>query len=788
MIMPIITKPAGHRILTRVPDLNTYTSVELNAHRLPVGNPYQDKLGQDPIFDLRHKAWLECSLATVMNRASAEEVCWHWSKIADQVIQEIFLKYCKAEDLAVFAMGKLGSQELNLSSDIDLLFVAREYSNEILKQVRDFQQAISQITALGFLFRCDLDLRPGGKTSPLAPTVDQMMDYYGNYGETWERIAFVRCRYVTGSQNIKSQLEPFLKRFIYRKHLDYSLFEDLKGLREKIQKAVRTQDGQINLKLVPGGIRDIELFINSLQVIHGGKNPKLQLTNTTLAFDQLESEKILPLQEILFFKNFYWRLRFLENYVQAQEDQQTHSIQKSGTFPKDIAKALENLEKDLVTSSLMVSGLLGSIEVTAAADLEIEFQQLLEIPLLSRQKDRDQKTRQVFVQNFSQALNKTTGDRPLAISFLKEFINAVRAKSGLFSLLARETKLAEDLAWLFGHSPYLSQILCQRPELLDSFVYRNQDLQHQEIDLLLEQLLEKRLLTEIIQGTDFFKTQNILAVLKNLTSVADEIVTELVKATGAEELKILALGKWGGQELGFQSDLDFIFVLDQEPQEKHFKLARRIISRLTEPHKGGSLYAIDMRLKPSGKAGPLIVSYEELLNYLRNSSEPWERQAYLRSRGILWDAHEIRQACYAREIDEESMKQLRHVRQQLIKPTELDLKYSEGGLLDLELFSQTYLLKNKLFFKGAPSTIEMLQMIPGAERFVRNYSELRLKEQFLHLISAAGESDLSRKADSIQVFAALFKKTPEELKKDILDLFSENTKLLNELDPRRTTG
>ena len=265
-------------------------------------------------------------------------------------------------------------------------------------------------------------------------------------------------------------------------------------------------------------------------------------------------------------------------------------------------------------------------------------------------------------------------------------------------------------------------------------------------------------------------------------------VIELVKATGAEELKILALGKWGGQELGFQSDLDFIFVLDQEPQEKHFKLARRIISRLTEPHKGGSLYAIDMRLKPSGKAGPLIVTYEELLNYLRNSSEPWERQAYLRSRGILWDAHEIRQACYAREIDEESMKQLRHVRQQLIKPTELDLKYSEGGLLDLELFSQTYLLKNKLFFKGAPSTIEMLQMIPGAERLVRNYSELRLKEQFLHLISAAGESDLSRKADSIQVFAALFKKTPEELKKDIFDLFSENTKLLNELDPRRTTG
>ncbi len=786
--MPIIIKPAGRRILNKVPDLKTYTKAELHAHRLPVGNPYEDKLGQDSLFDLRHKAWLECSLATVLNRASAYEVCWYWSDVADQIVKKVFEKYCNPDDLAVFAMGKLGSQELNLSSDIDLLFVAREYSNEILKQVRDFQLAISQMTSLGFLFRCDLDLRPGGKTSPLAPTIDQMMDYYGNYGETWERIAFVRCRYVTGSLEIRNQLEPFLKRFIYRKHLDYSLFEDLKGLREKIQKAVRTQDGQINLKLVPGGIRDIELFINSLQVIHGGKNPSLQLTNTSLAFDKIESEKILPSQEILFFKNLYWRLRFLENYVQAQEDQQTHFIQITGAFPKDISKALENLEKDLATSSLMVAGLLGSIEITNHIDLEAEFQQLLEIPLLSRQKDRDQKTRQIFVQNFSQALVKTSGDRALAISFLKEFINSVRAKSGLFSLLARETKLAEDLAWLFGHSPYLSQILCQRPELLDSFVYRNQDLQRQEFDLLLEQLLEKRLLNEIIQGTDFFKTQNVSNVCQNLTSVADEIVIELLRALEAEDLKILALGKWGGQELGFQSDLDFIFVLEGEPQEKHFKLARRIISRLTEPHKGGSLYAIDMRLKPSGKAGPLIVQREELLIYLRTKSEPWERQAYLRSRGILWDAQEIREACYSREIDSEAMKQLRHIRQHLIKPTELDLKYSEGGMLDIELFAQTFLLTHQLVFKGSSSTTQMLESISGADTLSKNYSELRLNEQFLQLISSEGHSDLSRKADYIQSLAALFKKSTNDLKTDMLALISENTKLLNQLDPRRSTG
>ena len=788
MIAAIIIKPVGLRILSKVPDLNSYTPEELKSHPLPMGQPYADKLGQDPIYDLRHKAWLECSLATVMNRASADDVCWHWSEIADQVIIKIFNTYCRHEDLAVFAMGKLGSQELNLSSDVDLLFVAREYSNEVLKQVRDFQAALSQVTPLGFLFRCDLDLRPGGKTSPIAPTIDQMMDYYGNYGETWERIAFVRCRYINGNLEIKNQLEHFLKRFIYRRHLDYSLFEDLKGLREKIQKAVRTQDGQIHLKLAPGGIRDIELFVNALQVIHGGKNSGLQLTNTSQAFDKIEAEKILPATEVQFFRALYWRLRFLENYVQAQEDQQTHSIQKTGAFPEPVQKALLNLEKDLGASSLMVSGLLGSIETKDLVDLEAEFQQLLEIPLLSRQKDRDQKTRQIFVQNFSQALHQTAGDRALAISFLKEFIGAVRAKSGLFSLLAKETKLAEDLAWLFGHSPYLSQILCQRPELLDSFVYRNQDLQRQEADLLLEQLLEKRLLSEIIQGTDFLKTQDLSNVLKNLTSVADEVVGELLQALEANELKILALGKWGGEELGFRSDLDFIFVLEAEPQEKHVKLARRLISRLTEPHKGGSLYAIDMRLKPSGKAGPLIVQKKDLLQYLKNTSEPWERQAYLRSRGILWNAKEIREACYEKPFTAEDMKQLNQIRQQLVKSSDLDLKYSQGGLLDLELFAQTYILKNHLIFNGASSTAEMLKLIPGAETLARNYSVLRLTEQLVHLISAEGDSDLSKKTSYIHTLAALFKKTENDFKMDLMTLISENTASLNDLDPRRSKG
>src|SRR5690606_5849157 len=119
-----------------------------------------------------------------------------------------------------------------------------------------------------------------------------------------------------------------------------------------------------------------------------------------------------------------------------------------------------------------------------------------------RNKERDHKTRSMVLKKFSEALYGSSGDEDMALNFLKEFVTSVRAKSGLFALLAREEKLVEDLSWLFGHSPYLSQILCQRPELLDSFVFRSQELQHNDMEVLLEQLLEKRMLGEIIEGSN----------------------------------------------------------------------------------------------------------------------------------------------------------------------------------------------------------------------------------------------------------------------------------------------
>ncbi len=175
--------------------------------------------------------------------------------------------FCFADQkVALFALGKLGCLELNLSSDVDVLLVAENEAAVSLPRLRKFQKLLTERTFSGFVFRVDFDLRPGGKQGPLIPTLDQFKDYYGNYGETWERLAFVRLRPLCGDDFIKKEVMAFARKFSFRRHLDFTLLEDLKNLRTKIQGHywARTQHHVVDLKLGVGGIRDVELFCSRI--------------------------------------------------------------------------------------------------------------------------------------------------------------------------------------------------------------------------------------------------------------------------------------------------------------------------------------------------------------------------------------------------------------------------------------------------------------------------------------------------------------------------------------------
>jgi [glutamine synthetase] adenylyltransferase / [glutamine synthetase]-adenylyl-L-tyrosine phosphorylase len=792
---------SGLITLSSLKPVSSYTASEISGAEKfsPALNHYAGFIfsSEQGRHQERTSAWMSAALATILNTADSKTVCHEWSNHASKVLSDVFQECFGSAKLALFALGKLGSQELNLSSDVDLLIVAQAEDPGHLKALRQFQRTLSERTPRGFLFRVDFDLRPGGRQGPLIPTLDQFVDYYGNYGETWERLAFVRLVAIAGDASVISDVKAFAKKFTFRKHLDYTLLEDLKSLRAKIRQHYSPQSTESvwDLKLGVGGIRDVELFVHAMQVIHGGKNPQLQVPSTDQALELLEQTQILPTIEAQFLKKHYWQLRQLENFIQAQNDEQTHLLEKKTPMPAWAQGLLSHLDQDLAHCDQVVSSLLGkasdkitTVTLQNASSQEV-WQEILQIEVLSRHKERDEQARLQFLNEFYETLQKQKGDTDRALQHLKEFIKSTRAKASFFTLLVRNKNLMDELAWLFGHSPYLSQILSSRPELIDSYVYRSQELQKDDLAVLLEQLVEKRLLGELINGSHYLEDKNISELQANISATADEIAATLLAELKKEfpsEMEILCLGKWGGKELGFRSDLDFILVTPTDSTENDSKLARRFINRLTETRKGGSIYAIDTRLKPSGKAGPFVISEPQLLEYLNNEAQPWERQAYLKARWLNPQKPSLQSLLQPKTLTDTDLQELEKVREALMRfsPDSLDLKYAEGGMLDIELFSQAEVLHRGLIAKG-PSTRDFLSEIPGTDVLRRHYLRLRQMEQMLQLVSTEGGAKVQLNHESFQHLAKALQIGPQELQNELSLLISENLQALNQLDPRR---
>lgn len=798
----IITNPSGPTTLTEIKALSSYSASEL-AEAAAFSPALSHYLGfHFPAGEVLHKtrieAWMAAALGTVLNSETPERICAFWSETAQGLLRETFTECFKDAPVALFALGKLGSSELNLSSDVDILIVTQEEAPEHLKALRRFQKILSEKTPLGFLFRVDFDLRPGGRQGPLLPTLDQFIDYYGNYGETWERLAFVRLLNLAGSAEVVSHALAFAKKFTYRRHLDYTLLDDLKTLRGKIRQhhAPGDKDRVWDLKMGRGGIRDVELFTHALQVVHGGKDSRLQVNSTGKALEILASTRVLPVEDADFLKSHYWRLRQLENFVQARNDEQTHLLDKALALPPWALEITSHLEEDFEHCDGIVKTLLGSAPEKLPSTLPFQspglkevWNEILQIEVLSRNKERDEHARRQFLHEFHHTLLKQQGDVAKALQHLKEFIKSTRAKASFFTLLVRNKNLMDEIAWLFGHSPYLSQILSSRPELIDSYVYRSQELSKGDLALLLEQLVEKRLLGELINGSHFLEDRNVEVLQNNLSTTADEIALTLLTELKKEfpsSLDILCLGKWGGRELGFRSDLDFIFVSPQEPQDNDSKLARRFINRLTESRRGGSIYAIDMRLRPSGKAGPFVISESQLLEYLGTEAEVWERQAYLKARKLSGSAWDLQSSLFQRALSPTDLQELERIRRELIRfyVDAIDLKYVEGGILDIELFAQAEILHKTLRCPGT-STLDFLSVLPQSGALQKNYLRLRQIEQMSQLVSTEGGAKVQINHESFQHLAKALQTTSQALNIELKALLTENIHILNQLDPRR---
>lgn len=803
----------------KIPDLADYSPAELTeASAWPAIERYLRLLqtAQTAMPDdktalrlRRHQLWLKCAVATYFDRFSAREVCAYWSQSAQDLIRQAWeLSGCEHAGLGLLALGKLGAEELNLSSDVDLIILRPDHVAPDLKSFREFQSLLSDTTEVGFCLRTDFTLRPGGRNATAIPSIAEFEYHYGYHGEMWERLAYVRMRMLEGPTPLKHEMKVFAQRFSFRKHLDFTVFDDLKALRNKIRaEKFETRPGWFHLKVGEGGIREIELFVHALQILHGGRNRKLQTHSTTEALLQLQELKLLPEDECQALLQAYWQLRRMENRMHAFEDQQTYMLELKVGHPALSTQVMDELSALRQRVIAITTSLFGADKGDRALPESLEGQKewlqqhgfnttsqqetwpaLLSATTHSQASGRDEQARIDFLQGFVVKLSELRLDQDLGLSLLLDFVRAIRAKASFFTLLNRVAEVRDDLALLFSISPYLGNLLASRPELIDEFIYRKQADLSLDFATLLEELAERRLLSELISASQFLADHDLRKMTLNLTANADTIVLSLLQRMksemGCQEIGLVALGKWGGRELGLRSDLDFIFVTKDRPTPDDHRLAKRFLSRITEPHRGGAIYAIDMRLRPSGQSGPIMVQHIELEHYLKTQAAAWERQAYLRSRPLCDLTFHPAAVASSPGLSAQDVSELKSIRRQLFKTSsrdEIDLKLSFGGLADVEFTAQIALLARKEFSLD-PSTSGMIQYLEGidtnwrsiGEKIRRAYHQLREIEQLFQLTTSQSGSKIRPKSEEFSRMSLLMKSSTTDLELQIRGIL-ENT-------------
>lgn len=778
-------------------------------------------------------------------------------------------------EMTIIAMGKFGGWELNFSSDIDIIYFydhdrgetcgkspgegrkgaipLHAFFNKLAEMVN---KALAQVTEDGFVFRVDVGLRPEGKSGDMAVSFRSAEIYYESWGRSWERTAMLKARPVAGSLELGAQLLTMLEPFVYRKYLDYNLIEDMKNMKLKIDASLtRSREGETNLKLGRGGIREIEFFIQALQLVYAGKSPALRCRNSLLALDTLLTARLISEDHHRKLSEAYRFLRTVEHRIQVFQERQTHNLplkederlalaRRSGFMrPGGQTRFFETLEQHRTNVSDVYGNLFLSrdeklqqdvhpqayflLDPRAPADLvkdmlaerrfedvDRAYDNLMVLRDGAEKSNLTERSRRIL-EKITPALVNELFDSPdpdMALTNLERFLVVIGNRSFYFALLAENRATLKLIVSLFGMSEFLSKILISHPELLDSLVgkdgttsAKDRSTLEQDLTTLLEQsdYVEDRLdALRRYRNEEFLRIGlNDIHGVFGQGEIADQLTLlgETCLATayrmGIEELQrfgdpcytdngktrtaslaIIGMGKLGGRELNYHSDLDIIFVYDHQGttngtkqisnHEYFAKLAQKIIAILTMQTREGYVYKLDTRLRPSGNAGPLVTSLDSFLEYHQKDAQIWERQALTKARVVLGDeslAHQleevIRKTVYGRSLDQNGQLEINRLRMRMEteiakeKEGAYNIKTGRGGMVDVEFATQYLQLKYGCVHPElqTTSTIRALKAAQAMDllsaqdlhTLLTGYKFLRRLENRLRIIHDYSVNDLS---------------------------------------------
>lgn len=611
---------------------------------------------------------------------------------------------------SAIALGKHGAQELNYSSDIDPILL---YDPEVLPRrerddpaeaaqrvARALMEIMSAVTDEGYVFRVDLRLRPASEVSPLALPFEAAITHYESSALAWERAAYIRARAASGDVARGQAFLDTIRPFVWRRSLDFGAIAEIGRLTTRIRdhySAGQAIGPGYDLKRGRGGIREVEFFAQTHQLIHGGRNPALRLRGTRASLDALAEAGIITTEDAQVMGQSYDRLRTLEHRLQMVADQQTHSL----PLDEQALDAVARLDG-------MADGAALIAELTALSDaVGQRFDSLIEtyaptgpvtVPALPEPGDpvvdalaarvaawesgqyrclRSAEAREAFARIRPQLLRALAEapDPDRALLRWEQLLAGLPSAINVFRLLEARPGLLAVVMRVLAHAPTLADELARRSDLLDILIDRSAfDLPGSVAEIAAELSRGEagddyqRLLDNVrvrvgemrfALGVQLIEGQcDPLEVAAALSRVAEAAIAVLGRAAIAEftqshgvvpgsDLVVLGLGRLGGAALTHASDLDLVFLFSGDHAAEsdgrrplgatlyYNRLAQRVIAALSVPTAAGALFEVDTRLRPSGAQGPISVSLESFERYQCEDAWTWEHMALCRARALF---------------------------------------------------------------------------------------------------------------------------------------------------------
>src|SRR5450631_3619944 len=692
--------------------------------------------------------------------------------------------------LIVLAMGKMGAGELNYSSDIDLIVFFDPAAPTLAPDIEPqpfFVRVTQAMTRLlqqrngdGYVFRVDLRLRPDPASTQVAISTEAALHYYEREGRTWERAAMIKARACAGDARAGEALVAEIALFVWRKHLDFAALADVHDMKRQMQTFRGQSEIAVeghNVKIGRGGIREIEFFAQTQQLIAGGRHPELRVRPTLEALNVLASNDWITYQARDQLTAAYEFLRCGDHRLQMVADEQTHTLpddveaverfaaffgyENRAAFANDLLGHLNVVQAHY--SKLFEGDPTGNVQLPAAdysagPDDPRLLDHLATLgfkkPIMVAQTVhqwmvgdyrvfRLESTRNAFVE-FVPALiaGLANAEEPdHAVTAFDRFLQALQRGGRLISLLSQNRDLVALVALILGAAPRLGDMLARQPQIMDGLIdprFFGAMPDRSELSARLaatltdansyEEFLDRLRLfgqeslfligTRILSGTVSAQQASVAFadVAEGIVHTVHGLVTDRFAAQHGrirgQETAILAMGRLGSREMTASSDLDLILLYDFDPehpdsdgarslQGAHYfaRFTQRLISAFTTRTNYGVLYEVDMRLRPSGRAGPLASHIASFAEYQQREAWTWEHMALTRARvisaspGFRADIEKIIRGVLTRPRDAAAVandvaEMRRAIALEKGERDVWDLKYAAGGMVDIDFVAQ----------------------------------------------------------------------------------------------------